>query len=217
MTDFAAARYAMVEGQVRPSDVTQYGIIDAMLWAPRERFVPSSKHGVAYAEADIPLAEGRVVLSPPVFAKMLGAAAVGPEDLVLDLAPGMGYSTAVLSRLAAVVIAIEPDASMVNHAAETLRDLDCDNVVVQDGNPADGDPEHGPFDVIFVNGGIETVPAPLIEQLKDGGRLVAVVMEGTVGQCRVMVKAGDHLSHRRMFDATAPILPGFERQDAFAF
>lgn len=217
MTDFAAARKAMVDCQVRPSDVTQYGIIEAMLWAPRERFVPKAKHGVAYAEADIPLDDGRSVMAPRTLAKMISAARVAPDHLVLDLAPGLGYSTAVLARLAAAVIAIEPDQAMAQHASSTLEALEQDNIVVQHGDATVGDPDHGPFDLIFVGGGIEIVPDVLAMQLKEGGQLVAIVMDGAVGQCRVMVKTGGALSERRMFDATAPVLAGFEKARDFAF
>lgn len=217
MTDFEAARQSMVDCQVRPSDVTRYAIIDAMLWAPREQFVPRSQRDVAYAEADIQIAPGRTLMAPRTFAKMLEAAQIGPDDLVLDLAPGLGYSTAVISKLAAAVVAIEADEANVTHATEMMQALDLDNVLVSHGNPAEGDPSHGPFDVIFVNGGVEHVPEGLEAQLKDGGRLVALVQDGSCGQCRVRVRANGTCSERRSFDATAAILDGFEKDRAFAF
>ena len=217
MADFEAARTAMVDCQVRPSDVTSYGIIEAMLWAPRERFVPKAKRAVAYAETEIPLTADRVILPPRVLAKMIEAASVTPDDLVLDLAPGLGYSTAILSRLAAAVVAIEPDETLADQAQAALDDLERDNVMLQSGDPAKGDPAHGPFDVIFVNGAVQHVPQELIDQMKVGGRLVAIFNDASVGQCRVMVKTAASASSRLEFDASAPVLAGFQNEKAFAF
>lgn len=217
MTDFAAAREAMVDSQVRTSDVTRYSIIDAMLWCPRELFVPRARRDVAYAEAEIPLAPGRAMLTARAFAKMLEAAGIGPGDLVLDVAPGTGYSTAVISRLAAAVVAIEPDAALAEHATHALESLEVVNAVVSQGDPTAGDPAHGPYDVIFVNGAVEQVPEALTDQLKDGGRLVAIFIERGVGQCRTLLRVGDSMAQRVAFDVTGPILPGFEKKRAFAF
>lgn len=217
MTDFAAARRAMVDNQVRPADVTSYALVDAMLWAPRERFVPKARRDVAYAEADIELAPGRVMSLPRTIAKMLEAAAIDPRDLVLDLAPGTGYSTALIAHMAEAVVAIEPDEELARQAQALLVELEVDNAVVTRGDAAEGDPAHGPYDVIFVNGGVQRVPDTLIEQLKEGGRLIAIFQDGPVGKCRVLTRAGRGISRRFVFDADAPVLPGFERPAEFAF
>ena len=221
MTDFAAARQAMVDCQVRPSDVTRYAIIEAMLWAPRELFVAKARRDVAYAEAEIELAPGRVLLEPRTLAKMLEAAAIGARDLVLDLAPGTGYSTAVIARMAEAVIAIEPDPDLAGPSQALLNDLEVDNAVVSQGEPAAGDPAHGPYDVIFINGAVETVPEALSAQLKQGGRLVALFRQAGVhngvGQACVLTRAGAGVSRRHVFDADAPLLAGFEAAAEFAF
>lgn len=217
MTDFAAARRAMVDNQVRPADVTSYALIDAMLRVPRERFVPRGRRDVAYAETDIELAPGRALLQARTFAKMLEAAAIDAQDLVLDLAPGTGYSTAVIAGMAEAVVAIEPDAEMAAQAQTLLVELEVDNAVVSQGDPAEGDPAHGPYDVIFVNGAIEVLPDTLVEQLKEGGRLVALFHDGNFGKCRVLTRAGNGVSRRFVFDGDAPVLPGFEKPAAFAF
>lgn len=217
MTDFVAARQAMVDNQVRPADVTSYTLIDAMLWAPRERFVPKGRREIAYAETDIEIAPGRSLLQPRTFAKMLEAAAIDPQDLVLDLAPGTGYSTAVIARMAEAVVAIEPDEEMAAQAQMLLVELEVDNAVVSQGDPAKGDPAHGPYDVIFVNGSVEVLPDELIEQLKQGGRLVALFHDGAFGKCRVLTRAGNGVSRRFVFDGDAPVLPGFEKPAEFAF
>ena len=217
MQDFTAERHAMVDCQVRPSDVTNYAIIDSMLWVPREMFVPKAQRVVAYSEAELRLTEDRTMMPARTFAKMLEQTGVGPDDLVLDLAPGGGYSSAVFSRLCAAVVAIEADATLVRSAGEALSALEIDNVVLTEGAPVEGDPAHGPFDVIFVNGAVETVPDALINQLKIGGRLVAIFIDGAVGQCRVMVRSQNSVSSRYAFDAWASVLPGFEKDKTFAF
>jgi len=218
MTDFEAARQAMVDCQVRPSDVTRYAIIEAMLNVPRERFVPKARIDIAYAGCEIPLAPGRVLLEPRTLAKMLETAQIGPGDLVLDLAPGTGYSTAVIARMAEAVVAIEPDAALAETAQNLLSQVEADNAIASAGDPAKGDPDHGPYDVIFINGAVETLPAALGDQLKEGGRLVALFhLGGSNGQCHVLTKAGGSLSRRYVFDAGAPVLDGFRKAEAFAF
>jgi len=217
MTDFVAARQAMVDCQVRPSDVTQYAIIEAMMWAPRELFVTKAWRDVAYAGAEVEMAPGRMMLEPRTFAKMLETAAIGSDDLVLDLAPGTGISTAVIARMAEAVIAIEFDPELAERAQSLLANLEVDNAVVSLGDPAAGDATHGPFDVIFINGAIEIVPEVLVNQLKQGGRLVALFRQGGVGQCCVLTRAGAAVSRRYVFDADAPLLAGFERVLEFAF
>jgi len=217
MIDFKAARTAMVDRQVRPADVTDYAIIEAMLWAPRERFAPLAWRDVAYAGEHMPLGDGRVALDCRTFAKMLEVADIGSDDLVLDLAPGTGYSTAVLGRLAAAVVGVEPDETMAHSATQALGELGVDNAVVIEGDPAAGDADHGPFDVILINGAIERAPESLLAQLKDGGRMVAIWREGALGQCRVTRRVGDTFATRRAFDASAPVVPGFEAPKAFVF
>lgn len=217
MIDFAAARIRMVDSQVRPSDVTRYPIIEAMLAVPREEFVPRPLKPVAYAGDHVALAPGRVVLDPRVFGKLLDALEIGPSDLVLDIGAGLGYSTAVIARLAEAVIAIEEDEAMAAEAASGLAAQSVDNAVVTPGALAAGDPAHGPYDAIVIEGGIETLPADLAAQLKDGGRIGAIFMSGAGGQARVGVKTGERIAWRYAFDASAPVLPGFAAAKPFAF
>lgn len=217
MTDFEAARVAMVDRQVRTADVTSYPIIEAMLWAPRERFAPSEMRPVCYAGEHIELAERRVLLDPRTFAKMVNVADVGADDLVLDIGCGLGYSAAVLGRLAGAVVAVESDESMARHAAAALQDLEALNVAVETGDLASGAPATGPYNVIFINGGVERLPEGLTDQLRDDGRLVAIHMDGEFGRACVTLRTGDRFSTRRAFDAAAPVLPGFEKAREFVF
>lgn len=216
MTDYATARTVMVDRQVRPSDVTSFPIIDAMLRVPRERFAPRGQESVAYAEAPIALGGGREMLEPRVFAKLLEGARIGPDDLVLDIAPGYGYSTAAMAAIAAAVIAIEPDAAMAEAATAALEALEVDNAMVRVGDPAEGDAAHGPYDAIFVNGGVIGAPEALGAQLKEGGRLVAIDMSQGGGQAMAYIRVGDRLQPRRLFDAAAPVLDAFRGEASFA-
>lgn len=217
MTDYAAAREAMVDRQVRPSDVTRYPIIEAMLAVRREDFVPEALRPVAYLGEHVPLAPGRVLLDPRVFAKLLDALNVGPRDLVLDLGCGLGYSTAVLARMAEAVVALEPDAAMAAEAEALLGRHAVDNAVVIAAPLAGGRAEHGPFDAMIFEGAIEVLPELLAGQLKPGGRVAAIVVEARRGQARLGIRAGNGITWRRIFDATAPVLPGFEETKAFEF
>lgn len=216
MTDHEAARIAMVDCQVRPADVTLYPVIAAMLAVPRERFVPAALREVAHAGTHLPLGPGRVLLDPRTFAKMLDALQPRPDMLVLDVAPGLGYSSAVLARMVAAVIALEEDPALAAQAAQILAETGADTVIVEQGPHAAGAPAHGPFDAILVNGAVETFPEALAAQLKPGGRAVAIFAEGALGKCRLGIRTAAGLTWRNVFDAAAPVLSGFERQRAFA-
>ena len=217
MTDFAAAREAMVDRQVRPSDVTLYPIIEAMLAVPREDYVPVAWRPVAYLGEHVPLGPGRVLLDPRVFAKLLDALNPGPSDLVLDLGCGTGYSTAVLARMAEAVIALEEDTALAAEAERLLAVHSIDNAVVQAGPLAAGVPEHGPFDVVLVEGAVEMLPEAIANQVKLGGRIAAIFADGAGGQARLGLRTERGVTWRRLFDATAPVLPGFHAAKAFEF
>jgi protein-L-isoaspartate(D-aspartate) O-methyltransferase len=215
MPDFANRRTLMVDTQVRPSDVTKFPVIAALLEVPRERFVPGALVEVAYVGENLPLAPGRVLLEPRTLAKMLDALDVGPGDLVLDVAPGTGYSSAVLARMAEAVVGVEPDPDLAAEAEAALAATGVANVVIE-CRPADGGaPAHGPYDAMIVQGGVEVLPEALVEQLKEGGRAVALFLEGPVGIVRLGIKTGGALRWRDVFNAAAPALPGFARPRAF--
>jgi protein-L-isoaspartate(D-aspartate) O-methyltransferase len=215
MSDFATRRVMMVDTQVRPSDVTKFPIIEAMLAVPREVFVPSSRREAAYVGENLDIAPGRVVLEPRTLAKLLDALDVQPGELVLDLGCGLGYSTAVIARLADAVVAVEEDESMAAEAQRTLSAEGVDNAAVVVGPLAAGDARHAPFDVITIQGGVEVVPEALLAQLKEGGRIGAVFMEGALGTARIGYKIDGVVSWRQVFNAAAPVLPGFSTARGF--
>lgn len=216
MTDYAQRRTFMVDTQVRPSDVTKFPIIDAMLTVPREAFTPRDKREAAYVGENIEIAPGRVMLEPRTLAKMLDALAFTGRELVLDIGAGYGYSAAVISRMSEVVIAIEDDSDMVSEAQGALSENGADGVIMQEAALKDGAPEHGPYDVIIIEGGIETLPPAIADQVKDGGKIVALFMDGELGTVRVGHKQGGEISWRFAFNAAAPVLPGFEKAAEFA-
>ena len=216
MTDFAERRRMMVDTQIRPSDVTKFPIIEAMLAVPREAFVADAQREAAYADNNIDIAPGRVLLEPRTLAKMLDAIDVQPDELVLDVACGMGYSTAVVARVAQMVIGVEADESLASGAQDQLSAVSADNAIVHIGALAEGAAEHGPYDVIMVQGGVETMPEALLNQLKDGGRIIAIFMSGALGEVKIGYKSADQISWRLAFNAGAPVLPGFEAAKEFA-
>lgn len=216
MTDYARLRTMMVDTQVRPSDVTKFPIIDAMLRVPRELFVPGALKGAAYAGENLEVAPGRVMLEPRTLAKMLEAVDIAPDDMVLDVGCGLGYSSAVAARLAEAVVALEDDEATCAEAESALGAAGADNVAVIHGTLAEGAAKHGPYDVILIEGGVETVPQTLLDQLKDGGRIAAIFEDGRLGTVRVGVKSDGVVTWRYAFNASAPVLPGFEKSPEFA-
>ena len=223
MTDFATARRMMVDGQVRTSDVTDLRIVAAMLELPRERFVPQGKAGLAYLDLDLPLTQAkpgqaaRCLLKPMVLAKMVQAAAVAADDHVLDVGCATGYSSALLARLAGSVIALEEDEGLARLARENLAAIGVGNATVVTGPLTQGWEGRAPYDVIFVNGASEIVPHALARQLKEGGRLVAVLGRAPAAQAMVYRCVGSDISGWPIFDAAAPLLPGFSAPPAFVF
>jgi len=217
MTDFAAVREAMVDGQIRPSDVTLYPVIEAMLTVPREDYVPEALREVAYIGDHLPLADRRVVLDARVMAKMLETLAIQPNELVLDIGAGLGLSAALIAHLSEAVIALESDESMAKDAEALLASHDVDNAIIETGTLSEGAPKHGPYDVIVVEGGVGEVPQALIDQLKTGGRMAVIMMDGALGRCMLGRKTDSGMDWRWSFDAAAPVLPGFEKRATFAF
>lgn len=216
MTDFAMRRSTMVDTQVRPSDVTKFPIIDAMLTVPRELFVPADKREAAYVGEHVSLGANRVVLDPRTLAKMLEAVDIQPDETVLDIGAGLGYSSALCARLAEAVIALEDNADRVSEAERALSEAGIDNVAVVEGELAKGAAKHGPYDVILIQGAVQRIPEEITSQLKDGGRIVAIFEEGVLGVVRIGYFVDGAVSWRYSFNAGAPVLPGYEAERAFA-
>lgn len=223
IADFSEQRAKMVDGQVRTTDVTDAALLAAMLSVPREAFVGDGNRELAYIDDDIQIAaaaegrKARYLMEPSPFAKLVQLAAVTPDDFVLDIGTGTGYSAAVLSRLASSVVALESDASLADAAAATLSELGHDNVAVVQGTLTAGYAAEAPYDVILLGGAVDTIPEALFDQLKEGGRLVAVEGQGNAGTARLFLKNAGIVTSRSAFNAAIRPLPGFERTPVFEF
>jgi protein-L-isoaspartate(D-aspartate) O-methyltransferase len=215
--DFAELRTKMVDGQVRTTDVTDADILSAMLSIPRERFVDEKRRPLAYVDTDVEIAPSRFLMEASPFAKLVQLAAIRPGDKVLDVGTGTGYSAAVLSRLAASVVALESDAGLAEKARSALAEIGVANVTVVVGPLAAGHPGAAPYGVIVVEGAVEILPEALTSQLREGGRLVVVEGHGNAGVARLYLKSGATVTGRRAFNAAVKPLPGFERTPAFEF
>lgn len=221
MIDFAMQRKNMVESQVRPSDVTDRRIVRAMLEVPREAFVPAALKSVAYMDDAVRVsadagAGARSMMAPRTLAKLLQLAAFEPTDVVLTIGCANGYASALIARIVQTVVALESDTVLAAAALETLASLSADNVAVVTGPLVEGYAAEGPYDAIVIEGAVAEPPRGLLDQLKDGGRLVAVVDQGPVGKAMLWRRLGDGFDSNAAFDASAPPLPGFERRHVFA-
>ncbi|WP_114284580.1 protein-L-isoaspartate O-methyltransferase family protein [Candidatus Halocynthiibacter alkanivorans] len=214
MSDYAQRRTVMVDTQVRPSDVTKFPIIEAMLSVPREIFVPTEKREAAYIGENVDLGGNRVVLEPRTLAKMLDALNIQKNEMVLDLGCGLGYSAAVIARMAEAVVAVEED-NLAADAQVALSEIGADNVILETGAISAGAPQHGPYDVITIQGAVENLPDGIISQLKEGGRIGCLMAEGNLGIVRIGYKINDVMNWRFAFNAGAPVLPGFEADREF--
>ena len=221
MSDFATARQKMVDGQVRPSDVTDVRILDAMLAVPREAFVSEGQRALAYLDLDLDVGEAsgakRFLIKPVVIAKMLQAAEIMETDNVLVVGCATGYAAAVVAKLGSRVTATESDGAYAAKASDVLAKLGFGNVTVRTQAAADGDEANAPYDVIVLAGATEIVPDRLYRQLKDGGRLVGVFATSRPPRAMIVTHSHADFGDRALFDAAAPVLPGLERPPAFVF
>jgi protein-L-isoaspartate(D-aspartate) O-methyltransferase len=211
----------MVDGQVRPSDVTDLRIIDAMLAIPREAFVPGQQRGMAYLDLNLDVSEGgsvrRFLMKPAVTAKLLQAAEILDTDNVLVAGCATGYTAALVARLAAKVTATEVDPPLAAKARAVLAEVGLGQVAVRAAGVADGDPANGPYDVIVLDGATEITPERLFGQLKEGGRLVGVFAQTQPQRAMIVTHSHGDFGSRALFDAAVPVLPGMERRAAFVF
>jgi len=216
--DFDAARTRMVDNQIRTTDVTRHEILRAFLQVPREEFVPAERKPLAYIDEDVPLGNGRFIMEASPFAKLIQLAAIRPDDVVLDVGCGTGYSAAVLSHLAGSVVALEEDADLANAASDNLARLDYVTCAVVEGTLTEGYSSEAPFDVIFLEGSVDVLPETLLEQLRDGGRLVVVEGRGNAAEAKLYFKDDNGVVGSRFgFNCSIRPLSGFEKKPEFAF
>jgi protein-L-isoaspartate(D-aspartate) O-methyltransferase len=215
VTDYKARRTMMVDTQVRPSDVTKFPIIDAMLSVPREAYVPDALREAAYVGENLTVGPNRVILEPRTLAKMLDALSIAPEHVALDIGCGLGYSTAVLAKMCEFVVGVEDDAEWATQAQNLLSGQGIDNAAVLNGALTEGAAKSAPYDIITIQGAVVTVPDTILAQLREGGRIACVFAEGALGVVRIGHKIDGVVNWRYAFNAGAPVLAGFEKEAAF--
>jgi protein-L-isoaspartate(D-aspartate) O-methyltransferase len=227
LKDSAVQRQTMVDRQIRTFDVTDQRLIAQLLSVPRERFVPDSMRDFAYSDVGMTVeagegGENRYLLPAFILARMIQGAQVRASDRALDVAAGTGYSSAILAGLAADTVVLESSSERRKDIEARLASVGLGRIQVMDRDLRQGVAEAGPYDVILVNGAVETGLEPLFAQLSDGGRLVAIqrsALDPTGDAAKVLCfeKRNGHVGTRYLFDARAPILPDFQRPPAFSF
>lgn len=217
MTDFARARDAMVESQLRTNDVFNTALLTAFRTVPREAFLPAANRALAYAELEPEAAPGRRLMSPRDLGKLLEALAPKAGDKALELAGATGYGAAILGSCVKTVVTLDPSPELSFAARAALDTIGLGNVTAVCTEARSGYPDGAPFDVIIVNGATEFVPQTWLDQLAEGGRLGVVVREGAAGQARIYLKTGGQCAYRVAFDAGPSLAPGLARPKSFAF
>jgi protein-L-isoaspartate(D-aspartate) O-methyltransferase len=211
------ARRNMVDCQLRTNRVTDERVLAAFEAVPRERFVPTSRRSMAYIDEDIQIAPNRYLMEPRVLGRLLQSLNPAPAGVAMVVGCGMGYAAAILARVVQTVVAVESAPDLARQANAILAELGVDNVAVVNAPHADGYPDQAPYDTILINGAVSEVPPALSGQLADGGRLAAVRRNGPVGEAVLYLREGGTISERVEFDATVPMLAGFEKAAAFVF
>lgn len=220
MTDFTAARNAMVDSQIHTMGVVSEDILNAYRAVRREEFVPENRRGVAYNDEDMPIARGRSLMEPVTHARLVQAALPLASDTVLDVGGATGYSAAIFSGLTARVVAVDTDAALLAAAEAAWKKLGCNNVIPHQGPFAEGGAAHAPYSLVFINGSVAEIPGALIEQMAPGGRLLGVIRKENerIGRAVLVTKSSTGLvSERILFDAAVPYLPGHEPRNGFVF
>ncbi|MBF0247097.1 MAG: methyltransferase domain-containing protein [Alphaproteobacteria bacterium] len=216
--DFALARHNMVEGQIRTNRVTDQLVIEVLEKLPREAFAPDAIKTLAYVDEDHVVADGRIMMEPMVAARLMQTAHIQASDLVLVVAAATGFEAAAIAGIAGAVIAVESNPELAAAAEARMAEQGADTVTVVQGDVAAGHPDQAPYDVIFINGAVETVPAALTDQMAEGGRLVCVRKSARgSGKAVLLTKSGGVVSERDVFDANIPALPEFKTPPAFSF
>lgn len=215
----------MALGQLITNEVLEQRLLDAMVSVPRERCVPAGIAGAAHVDEDLPIGNDRYLLAPLTFARLLQMANIQPGDRVLDVACAYGYTTAVISKLARVVVGAECEREMAEAARRNLDAFNVSNArIVQINALAEGYSGDAPYDVIIVEGGIASVPVQLLRLLAEGGRLVAIEhlssrpgLAGGIGRLIEYVNRDGQIFSKTTLETSAPLLPGFQAKSHFTF
>ena len=214
MFDYKKARKNMVDNLIRPANVTNQKLLLALENVPRDKFLPSHLVSLSYSETELLIENGRVSISPWLLAKMLQSLSIKPEDNVLSLATGYGYGCALMSSLANFVVAVEK-SDLAQEAQTRLIENGYDNILVKEGNINKGAEKEGPYDVIFIEEAVEYINTDILDQLKLGGRIMAIFKEKNLGQCRRGIKTNTGVQWDSFFEANCVLLDEIKKEIEF--
>ncbi len=215
--DFAKARFNMVEQQIRPWDVLDFDLLDALSEIPRERFVLEQHQNIAYADQQLPLANGGMMLEPRVLAKLIQALALKKTDKALEVGTGSGYGAAILSQLAQQVLTVDIDQDQQNWAREALTACELANISYAIADGLTGVTEQAPYDAILVGGAVPSIESNLKDQLADGGRLVAILNHSHPMKAVLITRQGNQFNETTLFETSAPALVSKQSTANFTF
>ena len=218
MINTEQARFNMIEQQIRPWDVLDPGVLELLALVRREEFVPAAYRSLAFVDSEIPLPEGQCMLAPKLEARLLQEAQVQRHERVLEIGAGSGFMAALLAHRAQSVVTLERSAALARMATDNLRRAGIANASVRQMDGAGGLPGEAPFDVIMLSGSVAQVPQALLQQLKVGGRLLAIVgQEPVMSALRVRRISDSGFHTESMFETVAPRLTGFAEPARFSF
>ncbi len=216
--NFEQARFNMVEQQIRTWNVLDTAILQALSNLPRERFVPAAYQSLAYTDTEIPLGHGQIMLPPRVDARLAHDLGLSGSETVLEIGTGLGYLTALLAQRSQRVISLEMVPELAAQARANLAQAGIGNAEVRIGNGATDAPAEGPFDAIVLGGSVIEIPQALLNQLKVGGKLLAIVGEEPVMQATLVTRTSpQQWASRVLWDTVAPPLLGFAQPSRFKF
>ena len=217
--DFKIARKNMVENQIRANKVTSLNVINAFLDVPREKFVPDALQEISYVDEDIQLSRNRFMMKPMILARLFQSLNLKGNENILHVGSNSGYGSAILSRMCSSVISLESDKKLFETSIHTFSNMGFDNVVPLHGSMENGVEKEAPFDIIFIEGSIETEPKSLFGQLNENGKLIAIIRPANIkiGRAKLFFKISNEIGLENLFDAQVSKLSIFKSKTKFSF
>ena len=217
--DFKIARKNMVENQIRANKVTSLNVINAFLDVPREKFVPDALQEISYVDEDIQLSRNRFMMKPMILARLFQSLNLKGNENILHVGSNSGYGSAILSRMCSSVISLESDKKLFETSIHTFLNMGFDNVVPLHGSMENGVEKEAPFDIIFIEGSIETEPKSLFGQLNENGKLIAIIRPANIkiGKAKLFFKISNEIGLENLFDAQVSKLSIFKSKTKFSF